>query len=126
VGPHARTQAPCLKVYTAYVNNYESTVKFLSGLQQHKKLVPFFQSRRGPTEDVRGDWYLSQLLILPVQRIPRYELLLREMIKYTDDTHLDYTDLTVRTALRCALVRVCVCSHWLTTITTAERRKPRR
>ncbi len=34
-------------------------------------------------------------ITVTVQRIPRYELLLREMIKYTDDTHVDYADLNV-------------------------------
>jgi len=35
----------------------------------------------------------ESLLILPVQRIPRYCLLLREMLKHTWDGHVDYPDL---------------------------------
>lgn len=108
-------QAPYLKVYTAYINSYEETLKYLSNLQQNKKFAAFFQSRKAPSEDIRGDWYLSQLLILPgttsqlggmsgghnliplssVQRIPRYELLLKELIKHTAPDHVDYEDLKV-------------------------------
>jgi len=36
---------------------------------------------------------LSSLLITPVQRIPRYELLLKELINCTWETHPDYTNL---------------------------------
>ena len=39
---------------------------------------------------------LQSLLIMPVQRVPRYELLLRELIKQTDDDHVDMADLRVR------------------------------
>eukprot|EP01111_Echinosteliopsis_oligospora_P016046 TRINITY_DN6546_c0_g1_i1.p1 TRINITY_DN6546_c0_g1~~TRINITY_DN6546_c0_g1_i1.p1 ORF type:complete len:196 (-),score=15.91 TRINITY_DN6546_c0_g1_i1:108-644(-) len=30
---------------------------------------------------------------MPVQRVPRYELLLREVIRYTEPTHVDYNNL---------------------------------
>jgi hypothetical protein len=43
---------------------------------------------------IRTEWLIP--ITVTVQRIPRYELLLREMIKYTDDTHVDYADLNVR------------------------------
>jgi hypothetical protein len=37
---------------------------------------------------------LDSHMILPVQRIPRYELLLRELVRHTEESHLDYADLT--------------------------------
>ena len=36
---------------------------------------------------------LAQLLIVPVQRIPRYRLLIQEMINSTEKTHPDYNGL---------------------------------
>lgn len=33
---------------------------------------------------------LETLLVVPVQRIPRYVLLLREVLKFTPETHADY------------------------------------
>jgi hypothetical protein len=36
---------------------------------------------------------LASYLILPIQRIPRYQLLLRDLIQHTEPTHHDYSDL---------------------------------
>jgi hypothetical protein len=36
---------------------------------------------------------LASILIMPVQRIPRYELLLRELIKCTNEMHVDWANL---------------------------------
>lgn len=37
---------------------------------------------------------LRSLLIMPVQRIPRYNLLLQELLKETPDSHPDFANLT--------------------------------
>ena len=37
---------------------------------------------------------LENLLIMPVQRLPRYNLLLRDLLKQTKDDHPDYEGLT--------------------------------
>jgi len=39
--------------------------------------------------------HLRDLLIVPVQRIPRYVILLEEIARYTDTTHPDYKDLSL-------------------------------
>ena len=36
---------------------------------------------------------LPALLIKPIQKLPQYELQLKEIIKYTDNTHKDYHNL---------------------------------
>ena len=36
---------------------------------------------------------LTALLIMPIQRIPRYRLLLQELLKYTPETHPDYANI---------------------------------
>lgn len=38
----------------------------------------------------KGKLGLDQLLIKPVQKIPRYELLIQRLLKHTDPTHPDY------------------------------------
>ena len=38
---------------------------------------------------------LDNLLIQPIQRIPRYNLLLRDLLAKTDENHPDYGHLTV-------------------------------
>jgi hypothetical protein len=37
-----------------------------------------------------ADKYLADFLIMPVQRIPRYSLLLKELVKVTSADHPDY------------------------------------
>jgi len=36
---------------------------------------------------------LSSILIQPVQRLPRYQLLIKELLKYTEEGHVDYAPL---------------------------------
>jgi hypothetical protein len=40
-----------------------------------------------------NDQDIDSLLIMPVQRMPRYAMLIRELIKYTDKDHPDYGNL---------------------------------
>lgn len=42
----------------------------------------------------KGKLGLDQLLIKPVQKIPRYELLIQRLLKHTDRTHPDHELLT--------------------------------
>lgn len=37
---------------------------------------------------------ILKLLILPIQRLPRYTLLLKELLKYTQEDHRDYPALS--------------------------------
>jgi len=37
---------------------------------------------------------LSALLIMPIQRLPRYELLLSELVKNTSENHSDFASLS--------------------------------
>ncbi|KAM9974927.1 hypothetical protein ACTFIW_008397 [Dictyostelium discoideum] len=70
-----------MKLYVAYINNYENamtTLKKIDTLQP--KFFKECQSRYKYSLDI------GSLLIMPVQRIPRYELLFREILKYTDKT----------------------------------------
>lgn len=43
--------------------------------------------------DVKGA-DLMNFLILPVQRLPRYVLLLRDLLKYTPEAHVDFEPLS--------------------------------
>ncbi|KAN0038440.1 hypothetical protein ACTA71_000618 [Dictyostelium dimigraforme] len=71
-----------MKLYVAYINNYENamaTLKKIDTLQP--KFFKECQSKYKYSLDI------GSLLIMPVQRIPRYELLFREILKYTDKTN---------------------------------------
>ncbi|KAK6620794.1 hypothetical protein RUM43_011090 [Polyplax serrata] len=43
------------------------------------------------TREHKGKLALDSLIIMPVQRIPRYELLIQRLLKHTESTHPDYT-----------------------------------
>eukprot|EP01114_Cavostelium_apophysatum_P024840 TRINITY_DN988_c0_g1_i3.p1 TRINITY_DN988_c0_g1~~TRINITY_DN988_c0_g1_i3.p1 ORF type:complete len:3117 (+),score=1304.77 TRINITY_DN988_c0_g1_i3:73-9423(+) len=72
--------------YTQYINNFNIS---LSTYEECKK-NPLFEDWIKGREKVRK---LNALLILPIQRIPRYLLLLKEIIQSTWKDHIDYQDL---------------------------------
>jgi len=79
------------KVYTRYINNYDNTMNTYGRCLKISGFVSLIEQCRDHA-DVQGHDLLS-FLILPVQRIPRYSLLLRELLKHTWSDHVDYADL---------------------------------
>jgi len=82
--------APVMKLYAEYVNNFDAATNRLKELLATPFGSSFFnfcKQKSGSMLDVMS------LLIMPVQRVPRYELLLRELMKYTDESHVDYQNL---------------------------------
>lgn len=74
------------------MNNYDTAVGVVSSeLKTNAKFKAFYDEVRENPECRRND--LKSFLILPVQRIPRYELLLRELIRKTPEDHADYAPL---------------------------------
>eukprot|EP01103_Thecamoeba_quadrilineata_P007729 TRINITY_DN17567_c0_g1_i1.p1 TRINITY_DN17567_c0_g1~~TRINITY_DN17567_c0_g1_i1.p1 ORF type:complete len:779 (+),score=170.94 TRINITY_DN17567_c0_g1_i1:108-2444(+) len=83
-----------LDVYTPYVQNFDFSVALMSYLTvKNQPFQKFLSECRERPESAGLD--LSSLLITPIQRIPRYNLLLRDLIKYTqnDPDHPDLPDL---------------------------------
>ncbi len=77
-----------LKVATQFVNNYETAVATISGeLKANARFKVFYDETRELPECKKND--LKAFLIMPVQRIPRYEMLLRELIRRTPPGHPD-------------------------------------
>ena len=62
---------------TAYVNNYEHSLQLFNKYNKNPEFVELIKQLTTP--DRKQD--LVSLLIMPVQRIPRYELLLKEFVK---------------------------------------------
>ncbi|PRP86803.1 hypothetical protein PROFUN_05020 [Planoprotostelium fungivorum] len=86
--------APYLKLYTQYINNYNLSSSTITQLpEQNPKLKEFMSQALNHAELKKlGQNALFNLLITPVQRVPRYELLLRELVKNTPDDHPDFKD----------------------------------
>lgn len=74
--------------FNVYYSNYNTAVKLLTNLETKKQVQAFVQKLMS-----KCNMTLAQLLIVPVQRIPRYRLLMQELIKYTDPKHPDYSKL---------------------------------
>eukprot|EP00727_Mastigamoeba_balamuthi_P000905 m51a1_g10811 putative pleckstrin domain-containing protein (629) ;mRNA; r:23957-28159 len=82
---------PFLKLYSLYVANFDNSQTVL---QQSEKIPQFDQFLQDKFADpqCRGQT-LRSFLILPVQRIPRYRLLLQELVQNTEPSHPDYQNL---------------------------------
>ncbi|KAL6061069.1 ensconsin isoform X5 [Balamuthia mandrillaris] len=73
---------PFLKMYTTYINSYDKADKRLKELVKgSKKMENFLEECKKKPECRSLD--LSSYLIMPIQRLPRYELLLRDIIRAT-------------------------------------------
>ena len=69
--------APYFKMYQNYVNNHEQAARVLHGLEQQKSFQEFCNAQQ--TNPKAKGLTLASFLILPIQRVPRYELCLRVM-----------------------------------------------
>ncbi|GAM19851.1 hypothetical protein SAMD00019534_030260 [Acytostelium subglobosum LB1] len=78
-----------MKKYVTYINNYERSMQELQLVEE--KYPNFF---RNIQKDNQYSLDIQSLLIMPVQRIPRYELLLKNLLQNTNPDHLGYEDLT--------------------------------
>uniref|UniRef100_A0A1X7UAC7 DH domain-containing protein n=1 Tax=Amphimedon queenslandica TaxID=400682 RepID=A0A1X7UAC7_AMPQE len=81
-----------LRVYLPYINYFEVTKEALSSCdRQFPRFHAFLKCNESKPEC--GRQTLSELLITPVQRIPRIILLLQDLLKRTDTGHIDYKQL---------------------------------
>eukprot|EP01113_Clastostelium_recurvatum_P007748 TRINITY_DN1361_c0_g1_i1.p1 TRINITY_DN1361_c0_g1~~TRINITY_DN1361_c0_g1_i1.p1 ORF type:complete len:857 (-),score=198.01 TRINITY_DN1361_c0_g1_i1:8-2194(-) len=86
---------PFMMIYQGYINNYTSAYKVIENL---KHTNPRFIEHVAKCESKLpnmppGEDLLSSMLILPIQRIPRYEMLMKELIKNSDPEDAAYGQL---------------------------------
>lgn len=83
-----------LHQYKRYCGSYEQSLRLLINMVDHnpkfKKALQFFDDHCVAFNGLR----LRDYLITPVQRIPRYALLLRDLLASTPETHPDHSLLT--------------------------------
>jgi Ca2+-binding EF-hand superfamily protein len=82
--------SPLFAAYTTYIMDYRFALEVINKLHTHEGFRTFLSQARLKT----GGHDLPSFLILPVQRLPRYVLLLRELIHRTDQKHYEYESLT--------------------------------
>lgn len=89
--------APFLKLYSTYANNFllaNSTVQ--EWMKRDADFASFISSQELRPECCSLS--LQTLLITPIQRIPRYKLLLEDLLRHTKTTHTDYSQLSAASA----------------------------
>ncbi|KAJ1816990.1 hypothetical protein LPJ75_001848 [Coemansia sp. RSA 2598] len=80
--------APFLKMYSLYLRNFRGALADISRwLSTNQEFARFIQLA-GSSPECKGLSFQSYLL-LPVQRIPRYKLLLEDLLKHTPHGHVD-------------------------------------
>lgn len=84
--------APVFQLYSKFVVQFDASIALLTAARKkRKKLVQFL---RECSENSRcNGMALESYLIMPVQRVPRYKMLLTELLKHTNPTKNDYADL---------------------------------
>eukprot|EP01103_Thecamoeba_quadrilineata_P007479 TRINITY_DN17353_c0_g1_i1.p1 TRINITY_DN17353_c0_g1~~TRINITY_DN17353_c0_g1_i1.p1 ORF type:complete len:823 (+),score=196.91 TRINITY_DN17353_c0_g1_i1:5-2473(+) len=79
------------KVYTGYLQNYNESLSRINLLSKNEKFAKLILECKKDPECQQLD--LPSFLIKPVQRIPRYSLLLKDLTKHTWKDHPDYLTL---------------------------------
>eukprot|EP01117_Protostelium_nocturnum_P020073 TRINITY_DN887_c0_g1_i1.p1 TRINITY_DN887_c0_g1~~TRINITY_DN887_c0_g1_i1.p1 ORF type:complete len:1736 (-),score=672.97 TRINITY_DN887_c0_g1_i1:47-5254(-) len=74
------------KLYAHYISSFDLSLQTFKECREN----PLFEEWIEPREKVKT---LNSLLILPVQRMPRYIMLLSEILKNTREDHPDHADL---------------------------------
>lgn len=84
---------PFLKLYSVYAFDYKRVLLTLQELQDKNTKFKAFLDRTESRPDVQTK--LNSLLILPIQRVPRYKLLLQQVLLYTSPSDSDFKILQV-------------------------------
>ncbi|XP_012280572.1 rho guanine nucleotide exchange factor 17 isoform X3 [Orussus abietinus] len=82
------TKPVVLETYTLFLDNWKSAKKAIKTTCQAKPA--FARFLEAMEREHKGKLGLDQLLIKPVQKIPRYELLIQRLLKHTETSHPDY------------------------------------
>lgn len=82
-----------LKCYSTYVNNYNNAIATLH--EQNKNNLPFnqFMKRVQSDPDLKFE-DLESFIIAPIQQLPRYIMLLTDLLRNTLSSHEDFANLT--------------------------------
>jgi hypothetical protein len=87
----AFTSEPMSDIYTSFINNWAHAKESIRVASSNsvKTSSSFNKFLENASREHKGKLTMDALLIMPVQRIPRYELLIKELIKHTEVTHPD-------------------------------------
>eukprot|EP01080_Neovahlkampfia_damariscottae_P011639 gene11639-4880_t len=92
VGQILKDMAPYFKTYTRYCNNYDRAISTINKNKNNSEFKQYLTQTLDKNERT-NKLGIQSYLIKPIQRIPRYRLLIQDIIKYTDKDHTDYKKL---------------------------------
>ncbi|CAF1262464.1 unnamed protein product [Rotaria magnacalcarata] len=81
------TRTSIIETYTSFVNNYKTAQIAIRLCRDFSSFNKFLEQQ---ARDHHGKLTLRDLIIQPVQRIPRYELYIKDFLKCTNLNHPDY------------------------------------
>ncbi|XP_036390023.1 faciogenital dysplasia isoform X1 [Megalops cyprinoides] len=91
IGDILQKLAPFMKMYGEYVKNFDRAMDLVNTwTQRHSQFKSVVQNIQ--KQDVCGNLTLQHHMLEPVQRIPRYELLLKDYLKKLPEDALDRKD----------------------------------
>ncbi|XP_046403591.1 uncharacterized protein LOC124169131 [Ischnura elegans] len=85
---HAFTQQSVIDTYASFINNWKHAKESIKSACQAKPA--FARLLESLAREHKGKLAVDSLLIMPVQRIPRYELLIQRLLKHTEPSHPDH------------------------------------
>lgn len=83
---------PYFKVYTPYFNNFDMSRQFLEKLRKNNAKIAAWLNENEHKPQLEGQ-DLNSLLIKPIQRLPKYVLLFKDLKKNTEESHPDYNNI---------------------------------
>ncbi|ELP89562.1 Rho/RAC guanine nucleotide exchange factor, putative [Entamoeba invadens IP1] len=81
-----------LKCYTTYVNSYDQTSEYIVGMKKKNKAFTNNLKQLSMQPEV-NNLDIFAYLILPIQRVPRYELFIKGFLKYLPRSHVEFEKL---------------------------------
>ncbi|CAG8437673.1 9044_t:CDS:2 [Rhizophagus irregularis] len=84
--------APYLKMYAIYFKSFPQAIATMERLSKESKEFKKFLQQCQQNPEL-GGLPFNSFLSLPIQRIPRYKLLLEALLKYTEESDPDYNNL---------------------------------
>jgi len=81
-----------MKIYSHYIRNFDRAAELLATLKKDNENLREFIKEREAKSDM-ANLTLESHLIMPVQRLPRYQLLLDTLLKYTPEEHVDHQNI---------------------------------
>jgi len=86
VGHIFKEICPYFRIYTPYVTFYQRFLDFFNRVATKATSWSLFKA----LENLDLPMPYQQLIITPIQRVPRYKLLLQELFRYTESWHPDF------------------------------------